>query len=99
MARSVLKIGILAGRLSRFDARWPLAPWLDRLERRGCRLQVMCVSKGNVLPGDPRIFEFPSLGSRWLKGFAARSLWYDERLERPDLIHVVHDEMIDAPWP
>lgn len=96
MARSVLKIGILAGRLSRFDARWPLAPWLDRLERRGCRLQVMCVSKGNVLPGDPRIFEFPSLGSRWLKGFAARSLWYDERLERPDLIHVVHDEMIDA---
>jgi glycosyltransferase involved in cell wall biosynthesis len=96
MAGSVLKIWILAGRLSRYDARWPLAPWLDRLERRGCRLQVLCLSKGNVLQGDPRLFELPALGSRWLKAFAARGLWYDDRLERPDLVHVVHDEMIDA---
>jgi glycosyltransferase involved in cell wall biosynthesis len=96
MAERVLKIWILAGRLSRYDARWPLAPWLDRLERRGCRLQVLCVSKGNVLPGDPRVFELPALGRRWLKGLAARALWDDARLERPDVVHVVHDEMIEA---
>jgi glycosyltransferase involved in cell wall biosynthesis len=92
----MLKILILAGRLSRYDSRSPLAPWLDRLERRDCRLQVLCLSKGNVLTGDPRVFEFPALGNLWLKGFAARSLWSDDRLERPDLVHVVHDEMIDT---
>ena len=96
MAGCVLKILILAGRLSRYDARSPLAPWLDRLERRDCRLQVLCLSKGNVLAGDARVFEFPALGNLWLKGFAARSLWSDDRLERPDLVHVVHDEMIDT---
>jgi glycosyltransferase involved in cell wall biosynthesis len=96
MAGCVLKILILAGRLSRSDARSPLAPWLDRLERRDCRLQVLCLSKGNVLAGDPRVFEFPALGNRWLKGFAARSLWTDDRLERPDLVHVIHDEMIET---
>ena len=96
MAVCVLKILILAGRLSRYDARSPLGPWLDRLERRDCRLQVVCLSKGNILAGDPRVFEFPALGNLWLKGFAARSLWSDGRLERPDLVHVVHDEMIDT---
>ena len=96
MVAGVLKILILAGRLSRYDARSPLGPWLDRLERRNCRLQVLCLSKGNVLTGDPRVFEVPALGHSWMKGLAARSLWSDERLERPDLVHVVHDEMIET---
>ncbi|MGP0065772.1 MAG: glycosyltransferase family 4 protein [Isosphaeraceae bacterium] len=96
MAGRVLKILILAGRLGRYDARSPLAPWLDRLERRDCRLQVLCPSKGIVLSGDPRVFEYPALGNSWLKGFAARSIWADNRLERPDLVHVVHDEMMDT---
>jgi glycosyltransferase involved in cell wall biosynthesis len=96
MAGGVRKILVLAGQLNRYGTRWPFAAWLDRLERRGCRLQVLCLSRGTVLAGDPRAFEVPALGSRWLRGFAVRSLWADDRLERPDLIHVVHDEMVAA---
>jgi glycosyltransferase involved in cell wall biosynthesis len=96
MTNGQWKILILAGRLSRHDARWPLAPWLDRLERRGCGLQVLCISRGNVLAHDPRCFELPALGNRWMKGWTTRSLWSHDNLERPDLVHVVHDEMSDA---
>ncbi len=96
MAGCVLKILILAGRLSRYEARSPLAPWLDRLENRDLRVQILCLSRGNILTGDPRVFEFPALGNPWLKGFASRSLWSDGRLERPDLVHVVHDEMMET---
>lgn len=96
MAGGVLKILILAGRLDRYDSCWPLAPWLDRLEARGCQAQVLCVSKGTGLTADPRGFELPALGSRWLRGFAARSVWDDVRIERPDLLHVVHDEMMEV---
>jgi glycosyltransferase involved in cell wall biosynthesis len=96
MASGERKILILAGRLSRYDARWPLAPWLDRLERRGCRLQVLCLSRGSVLADDPRCLELPALGSRWMRGWAARSLWAEGHVERPDLIHVIHDEMSEA---
>ena len=96
MAGCVLKILILAGRLSRYDTRTPLAPWLDRLERRDCQLQVLCLSKGNILAGDPRVFELPALSNIWFKGFAARALWSDERLRRPTLMHVIHDEMMDT---
>lgn len=90
------RILILAGRLSRHDARWPLAPWLDRLERRGCRLQVLCLSRGNVLVDDPRCIELPALGHRWARGWVARTLWSREPLRRPDLLHVIHDEMTEA---
>jgi glycosyltransferase involved in cell wall biosynthesis len=96
MAGGVLKILILAGRLDRHDVGWPLAPRLDRLERRGCRVQVLCLSKGTGLADHPRAWELPALGSRWLRGFAARGLWAEDRVERPDLIHVIHDEMIEA---
>src|SRR5262245_61103966 len=91
-----LRILILAGRLSRYDARWPLVPWLDRLERRGCGLQVLCLSQGNVLTDDPRCFEIAALGNRWTRGVAARALWSREELQRPDLMHVIHDEMSEA---
>jgi glycosyltransferase involved in cell wall biosynthesis len=90
------RILILAGRLSRHDARWPLTPWLDRLERRGCRLQVLCIARGNVLIGDRRCIEMPALGNQWMRGWTARSLWSRAELQRPDLIHVVHDEMSEA---
>jgi glycosyltransferase involved in cell wall biosynthesis len=92
----LLKILILAGRLNRYDNCWPLAPWLDRLERRHCRLQVLCLARETILPNDSRAIEVPALGSRWLRGFATRSLWADERLERPDLIHVIDDELSDV---
>jgi glycosyltransferase involved in cell wall biosynthesis len=96
MAGGEQKILILAGRLSRHDARWPLAPWLDRLERRGCRLQILCLSRGNVLADDPRCLEVPSLANRWMRGWALRALWSDDRLQRPDLVHVIHDEMSET---
>lgn len=87
------RILILAGRLSRYDARWPLAPWLDRLERRGCGLQVACLAREHVLANDHRCFEVPGLGHQWMRGWAARSLWSRQHLVRPDLVHVIHDEM------
>jgi glycosyltransferase involved in cell wall biosynthesis len=90
------RVLILAGRLSRYDARWPLAPWLDRLERRGCRLQVLCLSRGNVLIDDPRCFEIAGLGNWWMREWIVRSLWSREHLVRPDLVHVIHDEMSEV---
>jgi glycosyltransferase involved in cell wall biosynthesis len=90
------RILILAGRLSRHDARWPVAPWLDRLERRGCRLQILCISRGNVLGDDPRCFELPGLGNRWVRGWVARLFWSRGPWARPDLMHVVHDEMSET---
>src|SRR5262249_44268796 len=96
MTGDELKILILAGRLSRYDARWPLAPWLDRLERRGCRSQVLCLSQGSVLAHDPRCYEVAALGNPWMRGLTARSLWSSDGLQRPDLMHVIHDEMSEA---
>jgi glycosyltransferase involved in cell wall biosynthesis len=90
------KVLILAGRLNWDSGGWSLAPLLDRLERRGCRVQVLCVSRGNDLLDDPRALEVPALGNRWLRTFAIRGLWSHDGLERPDLLHVVHDEMGDV---
>ena len=95
-ATGELMILIVAGRLSRLDARWPLAPWLDRLERRGCRLQVLCISRGSALADDHRCIELPSLGHRWARAWAVRSLLSRDQWQRPDLMHVVHDEMSEA---
>ena len=71
MAGRVLKILILAGRLGRYDRarRWHhgWTVWSVAI----VELQVLCPSKGIILSGDPRVFEFPALGNPWLKGFAA----------------------------
>jgi glycosyltransferase involved in cell wall biosynthesis len=97
MTGEVLKVLVLAGRLDRWDSCDSLAAWLDRLEGRGCQARVVCLSKGAGLTGgDPRGFELPALASRWLRGFAARWVWDHLPGDRPDLIHVVQDEMIDA---
>ncbi len=90
------RILILAGRLSRHDARWPLAPWLDRLERRGWRPQVVCLSRGNVLGDDPRCIERPALGNRWVGSWSARTFWSRGTLPVPDLMHVIHDDMSET---
>jgi glycosyltransferase involved in cell wall biosynthesis len=96
MASGPLKVLILAGRLTWDGGGWPLTPLLDRLERRGCHVQVLCLSKGCDLVNDPRALELPKLGNRWLRTFAIRGLWSHDSLERPDLLHVVHDEMGDV---
>ena len=96
MADGGWRILILAGRLSRYDARSPLAPWLDRLERRGCRLQVALPLAGNVLADDPRCFEMPGAGQSLDEGMGGAVALVDDGLERPDLVHVIHDEMSEA---
>lgn len=87
---------ILAGRLDDDDGNWPLSPLLDRLEQRGCNVQVLCLSRGNDLLTDVRALEIPSLGSRWLRAFAIRGIASHIWLERLDLIHVIHDEVGDV---
>ena len=95
MAGGELKVLILAGRLKWDDGGWPLPSLLDRLERRGVHLQVLCLSRGRDLTADTRVVEFSLLKKRWLRAFAVRRIWSDGRLKRPDLLHVAHDEMVD----
>ena len=96
MADGSIKVLILAGRLDADDAGWPLTPWLDRLEQRGFQLQVLCLSKGMVPTADARAVEVPALGNRWLRPLSVRRLWSEGSLQRPHLMHVVHDEMVDV---
>jgi glycosyltransferase involved in cell wall biosynthesis len=96
MAGGVIKILILAGRLDADDTGWPLTPWLDRLERRGFQLQVLCLSKVTGAAADPRAVEVPALGNRWLRALAVRRLWSEGVLHRPNLMHVVQDGMVDV---
>ena len=96
MASGERKILILAGRLSRYDARWPLAPGSIAWSGAGAACKCSAYLAGSVLADDPRCFELPALGNRWMRGWAVRSLWSSEQLQRPDLVHVVHDEMSEA---
>ncbi len=90
------KILILAGRLSRYDARWPAGAVARPPGAARLPLQVICLAREDVLADDPRCFEIPALGHRWMRGWAARSLFSREHLVRPDLVHVIHDEMSEA---
>jgi glycosyltransferase involved in cell wall biosynthesis len=96
MAGGGLNVLILAGRLDDDEGRWPLSPLLDRLARRGCDVEVLCLSRGNDLLADPRALELPALGNRWLRTFAIRGVRSHDWLKRLDLIHVIHDDMGDV---
>lgn len=96
MATDERRILILAGRLGRLASGWPLGAWLDRLEARGWRPQVVCPSLGTALEHDPRCIEWPALGRRWLGGWFDRSLCSWESLDRPDLLHAIHDEVSET---
>jgi hypothetical protein len=93
MAGDSIKVLILAGRLNRHEGGWPLGPLLDRLERRGCDVKIVCQSKGGVPADLPRVIELRMLANRWLRSFALRSYCSNSPLERPDLLHAVDDEM------
>jgi glycosyltransferase involved in cell wall biosynthesis len=93
---AVKKLLILDGRPRGDDSSWPLPPLLDRLERRGFEIRVLCISKGADLTADPRAFELPVLKRRLLRPFAARWFWSEDRLDRPVLIHVLHDKTADV---
>jgi glycosyltransferase involved in cell wall biosynthesis len=89
------KLLFLDGR-PRDDVLWPLPPLLDRLERHGFEIQVLCISKKEDLASDPRALEVPLLWTGFLRAFAARRIWAEPRLERPDLLHVLDDELVDV---
>jgi glycosyltransferase involved in cell wall biosynthesis len=96
MAGESFKVLILAARLNTHDGAWPLGPLLDRLERRGSGVQIVCLSKGGVRADLPRVVEHRMLGNRWFRSFALRSLWSNSPLERPDLLHAVDDDMAEV---
>jgi glycosyltransferase involved in cell wall biosynthesis len=96
MAGERLNVLILAGHLSCEEGSWPLSLLLDELQRRGCDLQVLCISKPSGQLNDRRAIEIPALGNRWLRSFAIRDLCSHEQSDRPHLIHVVDDDMADA---
>ena len=54
------------------------------------RLQRECVA------GRPARFRVAGAGQPLAQGPGGAVAWDDVRLERPDLVHVVHDEMIEA---
>jgi glycosyltransferase involved in cell wall biosynthesis len=89
------KLLILDGRSQGDDRVWPLPPLLDRLERHGLQVQVLCASQAEDLARDPRALTVPSLKKRFLRPFAARWIWPDPRLKRPDLLHVLDGGMVD----
>ena len=91
-----IEVVYLAGQLGSDDEGWPLAPLLDRLERRGILARVLCVSRGNEAPNDGRFLEFPALGGRWLRSLAVRRLRQEIALDQPCLLHVLHEAMTEA---
>jgi glycosyltransferase involved in cell wall biosynthesis len=94
MVGGALKVMVLAGRLRWGEGGWPRPSLLDRLQQRGVALQVLCGTRGGDSAADRRVVEFPILRKRWLRIIAARRIWSDERVERPDLLHVAGDEMV-----
>ena len=62
----------------------------------GFEIQVLCNSKKDDLANDPRALEVPLFWKGLLRAFAARRIWADPRLERPDVLHVLDDELVDV---
>src|SRR4051794_16525130 len=92
-ARSIL---LVAGRLGVHDEGWSIRPFLDRLESQGLAAQVLCVSAAGEGAGDFRVVACPGLGRRWRLPLAVRGLRFGERLNRPDLCHVLQSRLGDV---
>jgi glycosyltransferase involved in cell wall biosynthesis len=91
-----LEILFLAGRIGLDDDGWPLSPLLDRLEQRGVLGRVICTASNGAAGEDPRFLEIPTLQNRWLRPLWIRGFRFDSELERPHLLHVIHEEMAEA---
>ena len=96
MSRTEPWLLLVAGKLGLHDDGWSIRPFLDRLHARGISAQVACVEAGGDAASDPRVVECPGLAHRWRQPFAIRGLRLGERLERPDLIHVLQTRMVDV---
>jgi len=87
-----IAVVLMAGRLGLDDDGWPLAPLVDRLEARGLEVRVICSSRSNATP-DPRVVEVPWLSRPWLRHLAVRRLRADSGINRPSILHAVHEEV------
>jgi len=92
-ARSIL---LVAGRLGVHDEGWSIRPFLDRLEAQGVAAQVLCVAATGEAAADYRVIVCPGLGRRWRMPLAVRGLRFGERLNRPDLCHVLQSRVSDV---
>lgn len=88
--RSIL---LVAGRLGVHDECWSVSSFFDRLERKGLVPQLVCVEAAGEAANDSRVVESPGLAQRWRLPLAVRSLRFGERLNRPDLIHMISSRM------
>ena len=92
-ARSIL---LVAGRLGIHDEGWSIRPFLDRLERLGLVAQVLCISAAGEAASDYRVVDCPGLGRRWGAPLSVRGLRFGERLNGPDLCHVLQSRLSDV---
>lgn len=91
--RSIL---LVAGRLGIHDEGWSVGPFIDRLQRLGYSTQMVCVEATGDAAHNPRVVECPGLAHRWRLPLAVRSLRFGERLNRPNLVHVLSRAMSEA---
>ena len=89
-ARSIL---LLAGRLGIHDEGWSIRRFLDRLERLGVAARVLCVAAAGDAAKDLRVVVCPGLGRRWRLPLSVRGLKFGDRLDRPDLCHVLQSRL------
>ena len=96
MSEPIRNVLLLAERLGVHDDGWSIGPFLDRLESLGVDAQVVCIEAAGDAATDPRVVERSGLAHRWRLPFAVRGLRFGERLNRPDLLHVMQSRVGDA---
>jgi glycosyltransferase involved in cell wall biosynthesis len=87
---------LLAERIGVHDDGWSIRPFLDRLEGLGFSVRVVCVEAAGDATTDPRVVGARGLAHRWRQPFAVRNLRLGERIDRPELLHVVQSRMSEA---
>src|SRR5438094_418064 len=87
---------LVADRLGVHDEGWSVQTFLDRLGRHGIAAQVLCVEAAGDAAADVRVVGSPGLDRRWRLPLAVRALRFGERLNVPDLIHVLQSRMGEA---
>ena len=96
MIEPVRSVLLLAEGLGVHDDGRPIGAFLDRLESLGVDAQVVCVEAAGDAAADVRVVESPGLAHRWRLPLAVRGLRFGERINRPDLLHVLQSRMGEA---
>ncbi|MDE2506485.1 MAG: glycosyltransferase family 4 protein [Planctomycetota bacterium] len=66
-----------------------IAGLLDELAARGVFAEVLCARAAEAAPADQRVICFRSLAIPWRRPIAIRTFCAEQRVEAPDLIHVL----------